>query len=32
MVYEFQCARLPDFFAAEDHHLIRFKIAKQKAG
>lgn len=32
MVYEFQCARLPDFFAAEDHHLTRFKIAKQNAG
>jgi hypothetical protein len=32
MVYEFQCARLPDFFAAEDYHLTRFKIAKQNAG
>ena len=32
MVYEYQCNRLPDFFAAEDHHLTRFKIAKQNAG
>lgn len=32
MVYEFQCARLPDFFAAEDGHLERFKRAKQNAG
>lgn len=32
MVYEFQCARLPDFFAAEEGHLERFKRAKQNAG
>jgi len=32
MVYEFQCTRLPEFFAAEDHHLLRYKIAKQNAG
>lgn len=32
MVYEFQCARLPEFYAAEDHHLRRFKLAKQNAG
>lgn len=31
MVYEFQCARLPEFYAAEDHHLLRFKLAKQNA-
>lgn len=32
MVYEYQCARLPEFFAAEKTHLERFKRAKQNAG
>lgn len=32
MVYEYQCVRLPEFFAAETAHLERFKRAKQNAG
>jgi hypothetical protein len=32
MVYEHNCLRLPNYFAAEHHHLTRFIAAKKNAG